>query len=272
MSGKSRFRIEVDGYQPSVLRIEAQPLVVERVRADLVPTFGRLEISVANARTVGSVPAAVVTVDGAALPAGSSDTFVARVAAGEHSLTVEATGFCAAEKQVLAREREVTKVVIPISPVLENGQRARTILDWAENPRDLDAHVLLSGNSVDIDSPHIYFSKKQGRVRGGEVFAELDVDYVHSEGYETITIYDQADGVYQYFVHLFSGTGALGTSDARVEVLTAGCKRKVYPVPRQCTDRWWYVADLKVSAGEVLLLDRDECLGEEPLRWRTRGK
>lgn len=78
-------------------------------------------------------------------------------------------------------------------------------LRWDENPRDLDLHV------VSNRGDHVFYShKKSGNF-------ELDVDVTTGKGPETLTI-TPANHNYLVYVHLYSGSGELYTSNARLRV------------------------------------------------------
>jgi uncharacterized protein YfaP (DUF2135 family) len=255
-SGPADLELALDGFRPAPVALTLEPLTVAKAAVSLVPTSGRLVVAAVDARDAGAAVTASVTVGGAALPASLSALFPA----GKHKVRAEATGYCPAERTALVRERETTRLTVPLAPELSAEERARIILNWGENPRDLDAHVSLADTAASSRLPHVFFSNRVGTLQNGEVFAQLDVDHLHSEGYETITVFDRAPGTYQYFVHRYAGDGTLGDSAAEVEIVTRNCERRRYTVPRTCTQRWWHVADLAVTAAGVTVTDRGECL------------
>jgi hypothetical protein len=268
-SGSGTLTVNVEGYEAVSLPLDAPPLQTVRPTVDLLPTFGRLDVKVINARDAGQIVSARVGVDGQALP---EPTTVADLAPGEHRVTAEASGFCAAEQKASIEKRKTTSLQLPISPVVANGQVARILLDWGENPHDLDAHLNLDASPVGLSAPHVFFVNKKGTTTEGTVFAELDVDHTNSEGVETVTIYDVAPGDYQYFVHLYGGSGTLGTSGATVEILTKGCESQRFTVPPGCAKRWWYVADLKISPAGVETTSQGKCLDQPEDKWKRQVK
>ncbi|MBN1540970.1 hypothetical protein JW992_02410 [candidate division KSB1 bacterium] len=82
-----------------------------------------------------------------------------------------------------------------VSPVLPVGT-LRAVLDWGENPRDLDAHLVKAGHY------HIAYHHKRVSDDG---LARLDRDDRDGFGPETITI-NQVDGSadYTYYIHDYS--------------------------------------------------------------------
>ncbi len=267
-SGESRFEVAVEGFEPAVIEIEAAPLAVVREKVPLTPTFAQLAVSVVNAR----LPDAPLSSDlkirvGDREESGEGTVLFSRLPPGSYQVTAEASDFCEAEREATVERGQRRELLIPLPPALVRGERVRAILDWGENPRDLDAHVMLSDSSVPLTKSHVYFGQKTGEVQGGGSWADLDVDWLHSESFETITIYDRADGVYQYFVHNYSGDGTIGGAEATVEIFTAGCRRERVTVDRDCDPRWWYVADLRATGEEVQLVERNDCQERMPYSW-----
>lgn len=88
----------------------------------------------------------------------------------------------------------------------------RIVLSWGEEPRDLDAHVLL-----DKGEEHIYFGNRQSRDNN----IVLDRDDTNSYGPETITIdLDMKDIKFEYYVQNFSRNSKKGLfqSEAVVQI------------------------------------------------------
>lgn len=268
-SGPGSFTVEVEGYQPAVATIEASPLQTVRAAVDLVPTFGRLEISVVNATRTQEPVLATLKKGAAAVDSQPKSVFFLDLPPGSHGLSAEAAGFCPGEREVRVAERQLTKVILPLSPDLSGDEIARFVLDWGENPRDLDAHFLKAGASGSSPA-HVYFHQKEGRTESGETFAFLDVDHVNSDGYETITVFNKAEGEYQYYVHLYAGDGTLGGSGARVEAFTRGCQRRSYAVPASCAEKIWTVAGLRIHQGQAEFVDEQGCESKVPFKARAK--
>lgn len=121
-----------------------------------------------------------------------------------------------------------------ISPVMQNLDGMRIVLNWGRYPEDLDSHLLFPGN-------HVYFSNMRGRD------ALLDVDDTTSYGPETITIERKHDGSrYVYAVHNFSdrarmNSNRLSESNAKVFVYVGQTLIKTYYVPRNQVGNLWTV-------------------------------
>jgi hypothetical protein len=121
--------------------------------------------------------------------------------------------------------------------VLTAGQY-RFVLTWAENPHDIDSHLVLPGNTEEV-----YFGHKVA----ADSSANLDWDDLVSYGPETITIDTVKPGTYTYYVHKYSGDGDMGAvSDAVVQVfgsngLIRTLKIKDAPNASTSTQLYWRV-------------------------------
>lgn len=264
-SGPGSFTLDVDGYEPVTASFEAPPLQTVRAAVDLVPRFGRVEVTVVNA-VRDQQPVDAKLRNGSSPVAGEPrSVFFVDLEPGRHKLGAEASGFCPGEREVQVQEGKLTKMKLPLSPDLTGDEIARLILDWGANPRDLDAHLRKIGTSGIRNPEHVFFQHKEGRNPAGERFAYLDVDHVNSEGYETITLYDKAAGEYEYYVHRYAGSGTLGGSNAQVSIVTRGCQKRDYSVPPACARGIWGVALVRVQQGRVEVVDQERCEAGGPL-------
>lgn len=255
-SGEGRsFTVAVEGYQSAPVTVRALPLHTVRAAVDLVPTFGRLEVSVVNATQTGELVPAVLKREGVAVASQPQSAIALDLPAGKHHFSAEASGFCPEERELQVEERKLKKVKLLLSPALTGDEIARFVLGWGENPRDLDAHFRKLGTS---GAAHVYYSNMEGK-DGKGVFARLDVDHRNSEGYETVTVYGKAEGEYEYFVVRYAGEGTLGASDAQVTVFTRGCQQRRFSVPPDCEQDIWAVTHLRVAQGRIEFLDEQAC-------------
>ena len=253
----STLEVGVEGYQPATVTVTAPPLQRQLAEVDLVPTFGRLELTVVDARR-DSPLAATVKGDGRVLSAAQQSLVTLDLPAGRHSFAAESAGYCGGESDFEIQPGKLVRGRLPLSQELEGEELARLVLGWHENPRDLDAHLVRWG--APPESPtHVYFAHKAGELEGA-VYARLDVDYQNAEGYETITVLDRADGEFEYYVARYAGEGTLGGSRAWVDVLTAGCQRRHYTVPPACSEDIWAVARLQIRDRQIAWIDEQRCL------------
>lgn len=130
-----------------------------------------------------------------------------------------------------------------LSPIMENLDGMRIVLNWGQSPEDLDSHLVFPNN-------HIFYSSKTGDQ------SNLDVDDTDSYGPETITIDQKKFGEnYYYFVHDFSNkdnsnTKSLSNSDAKVFVYVGQTLTKTYYVPKNQVGNIWNIFKIN-SNGEI---------------------
>lgn len=275
-SGEVDLEVQVEGFELASVSAMLVPLAVNRVPIELVPTFGLLEVAPVDATTSSILSSAQIELD----PSEEVEPFVVLNAEpmriplepGTYQARGSALGFCEAERSASVRASEVTRLNLPLSPEVGSRERARFILDWGNDPEDLDAHVLVSQTSEAMRQEHLFFRQLEVHSRSNKLVATLDVDWRRSEWFETVTILNELDkGVFQYFVHLYAGRGSLGDSDGLVEIVTDGCSsRKTYRAPPGCSERFWYVADLVTEGSETNVVDRGECRAEIPRQWKSQ--
>jgi hypothetical protein len=258
-SGAGRYTATVSGYQPGTARFRAAALQNVRVPIDLIPTFGRLEISTFNAmraadpiaatvkegtHPVSQEPQRVVTID---LPAGS------------HRLAAQAPGFCESQREFDIRAGKITRAAFPLSPDLTDDEIARFVLGWHNEPRDLDTHFWKSDSRSFPSAATVYFENKTGTLPDGSTFAHLDVDERYPGAYETLTVRKAAVGDYRYFIHAYQGLGNIEDAGATVQVYTRGCRVRTLTPPPNCAFRIWNVVNLHSDGGHFDIVDRQVC-------------
>lgn len=118
-----------------------------------------------------------------------------------------------------------------------SGDALRITLRWGAHPEDLDSHLF--GPSSDGEF-HVYYGDDEYR-EGGVVKAFLDVDDTEGFGYETTTVYNAKGGIYHFMVHLFNGSGTIGTSNAVINVYKGNRLLKSFTPPANLDDEDWYV-------------------------------
>jgi hypothetical protein len=123
----------------------------------------------------------------------------------------------------------------------------RVVLDWGENPRDLDAHL------VKKDSYHISYRHKKKAADG---VAILDRDDTNGFGPETITVTSlDYNGEYEYYVEDFSNrnkksSDKLSKSRGEVKVYGKGKLLHYFRVPQNKKGDTWTI--FKIKNGEVI--------------------
>jgi len=141
-----------------------------------------------------------------------------------------------------------------VSKKLNDGQ-LRIVLEWGEKPLDLDSHLF--GPRSDNGKFHIFYRSKTYSDNKGKR-AELDVDDTTSYGPETTTIYIPEDGVYNFYVHNYSGSPSINTSNATVKVYT-GIKDEpayIFEVPNNSTNfKIWKVFTYDSETRKVTMIN-----------------
>lgn len=133
-----------------------------------------------------------------------------------------------------------------VSPVLDLKD-VRIVLDWEENPADLDAHFLKK------EGYHISYRHTKVLADGS---GELDRDDMDGFGPETITVRNVDDlAEYQYFVHDYTNrsdgnSSNLAKSKATVKVYGQGKLLYVFQVPQMGRGNKWSV--FKITEGQFI--------------------
>ena len=258
-SGNTSYTARLEGYKPATARVEAAALENVRVSIDLKPLFGRLVITAVDATKLDDAVAVMAREGNKPLSQSPQRVLSVTVPPGRHHFSAEAPGFCPTTRDFEVREGTVTKLVLPLSPDLKNDEIARFVLNWPNEPRDLDSHFRRVGTSGFPNPAHVFFRHQSGFTESGEVFARLDIDQLFPGRYETVTVRSAAVGEYEYFVHLYAGLGTMGGSGATVQVYTRSCEVRTYAVPSDCTQRIWAVTTLRNANGRLELADQQRC-------------
>jgi len=168
-----------------------------------------------------------------------------------HLVTGALEGFSPYGNSIALVPGETRNLGFSMSPFL-NADEMRLVINWGENPRDLDSHLLTP--LIEGDVRHVYYSNK------GEVdrspYAQLDVDDTTSYGPETITISRFFPGVYHYYIYLYAGTGSLMTSQAVVNLYGSTGLLRTLEVPTAGAGAYWHVAAIDGTTGAIQLINQ----------------
>lgn len=168
-----------------------------------------------------------------------------RLPSGEYRVTIRCNGYteetfdCTVSSYTQQTERNFT-----ITPTLAEGQ-IRIVLTWGSNPTDLDSY--LNGTT---DSGVTVSTNFRNRTcsSGGQTIAELDVDDIDGYGPETTTLYD-INGVYEFRVVDFTGSGTMSSSGAVVKVYTPDSDTPVEIPICSGLENGWFVC--RIDHGQV---------------------
>src|SRR5260221_6802020 len=258
-SGAGSYTARVAGYKARTAHVDAPALQTVRVPIDLPRELGGLELSLANATQKDESVLATVKEGPRAVTSTPQRFVVLDLPPGRHRLSADAPGFCTSEREFEVREGKVTKAVLPLSHDLTGDEAARFVLNWHNEPRDLDTHFWKS-DATHFPSPlTVYFANKNGVLPGGAVFARLDVDQLYPGAYETLTVRNAAQGMYRYFIHVYQGSGTIADAGASVQMYTRGCRVRTFTPPPNCVFRIWNVANFHLTGSEMSLDELQRC-------------
>lgn len=197
-------------------RIEPEGAALEN--ADGMKLSGKV-ISAVSAQGVNGAELTLVSRSDGTQQTVTTDSYggySATLPAGDYRVTVRCSGYVEEtfDCTVSSYNRETEKS-FTITPTLSEGQ-IRIVLTWGSSPTDLDSY--LSGTT---DSGASVFTSYYQRtsMNNGTKLAELDVDDRDGYGPETTTIYD-INGVYEFTVMDYTGSGTMSSSGAVVKVYT----------------------------------------------------
>ncbi len=183
------------------------------------------------------------------IEADSFGRYELKLPSGDYSVTIRCSGYteetfdCTVSSYTQETARDFT-----ITPILEEGQ-IRIVLTWGSNPTDLDSY--LSGTT---DSGVEVYTSFRNRTctSNGQTIAELDVDDTDGYGPETTTIYD-VNGVYEFRVVDFTGSGTMSSSGAVVKVYTSDSGTPVEIPICSGLENGWFVC--RIDHGEVTVVN-----------------
>jgi hypothetical protein len=168
--------------------------------------------------------------------------------------TVQKKGYVTSQVPLLFRLGTLFDYHYSISPTLPPGN-LRVVLDWGQDPPDLDAHL------VKVGAYHISYRD----MKKVEDQAKLDHDAQNGYGPETITIMQlDPHASYVFFVHDFTHRGdktstALGQSHAHVSVFSDTQLLRTFEVPKGAGNHW---SVFFFQNGQIVPAS---ALGEKPL-------
>ncbi len=198
-----------------------------------------LTVNVTNALTGAAIQNATV---GASGESGQTDATGAVTLTGlpasSMPVSVSANGYVSSTQTVELECGDQESIGVSLLPEDDPGVIAgdiRIILNWGDNPRDLDSHLTKYEESVrlraDTVTSHVYYANTSDAT----IPASLDVDDQNGNGPETITI-QKVDGAfnpgtYRYNVHHYAGSSTIPESGATVKVYMGDILMGTYTTP-----------------------------------------
>jgi len=160
-------------------------------------------------------------------------------------LTANEEGFEPAVVEVQISEKAISHpVTISLSPILDPQTEMRLVMNWGQNPQDLDLHVLQIDRKSGEETCHTSYENKHG-CSG----LSLDTDETKGgdAGAETITWDDAGDSLYLMYVHDWSHEPEthIVESEARIALYSNNTESPItMEVPTKDTNtysRWWII-------------------------------
>jgi 5-hydroxyisourate hydrolase-like protein (transthyretin family) len=240
LPGRYRIVVEADGYQ----RIEAYVDIEEGVDQvferqliideDVTGLSGTVQGYITDSTTGNPIENVSIDIF-SGMRNLNEDDFLKTVttgSTGEYQLELESGSYTAK----ITKDGYITQVVtitavgdssrdysFVVSEALGESQ-ARIVLDWGDQPRDLDSHLVKLDSNGNL-LYHIAYDSKTAE--NGD---NLDIDDVDGEGPETVTIQElDSNSTYIYYVHHYSGSKEIRTSNAQVSLNIGDKQYNFYP-------------------------------------------
>jgi len=161
------------------------------------------------------------------------------LATGDYTLWVAAAGFIDGSVAAITVGSGVNTVDVALSPLQQAGE-TRIVVSWGATPTDLDSWLVVPDT---VGGPPNYVSYASPGAAAAYPFSQLDNDVTSGYGPETITIYQQLAGTYQFRVHDYgAGDDAASTtllaSEARVDVYQNNELVQTFTVPNAPGTLW----------------------------------
>ncbi len=188
----------------------------------------------------------------------SNGTFDIELPVGNFTIYAEAEGFSASIVNVAVIEDETINKTITLNPYDSSLEgKIRVVLNWGEEPSDLDSHMYYGKANLDGFEHHMYFAVRNDEEYNSEV-CDLDTDDVDSYGPETITVFEvDQNSKYSYFVHnytdkSYTNTKRLSESGATIRVFFGNELRATFFVPADTEGTVWHVFDYDPSTDAII--------------------
>jgi len=212
--------------------------------------------------TIEEVPPGYIQAAFSALPtAGNaplSVQFTDQSTTGNQLVSVTKDGYIDYSNNNVEINDDQTSVLnISLSPDL-GGAVMRFVLNWGEAPLDLDAHLVTP--SISNQSYHVFWAEPGDSALAP--YAMLDYDVTNSYGPETMTIYDFYSGTYTFYIHNYSQSPDLSTSNSTVQIYGESGYITTVAVPTNDSGLYWSVCTVDGSTGQVAIVN--DLVGSAP--------
>lgn len=178
-------------------------------------------------------------------------TYTLTLEPGTYTLEVSKSGYITAYQTITVTSSGATGTHITLNPTgstdVGNGI-LRVVLEWGEEPWDLDSHMFGPTSNTGTDVFHTYFADQE-YWDNETCVADLDLDDVDSYGPETTTVHDIRTGRgYSFYVHDFTNldstsSSAMSMSGATVKVYSGSALIRTFAIPTNREGTVWHVFD-----------------------------
>ena len=212
--------------------------------------------------TIEEVPPGYIQAAFSALPttgnAPLSVQFTDQSTTGNQLVTVTKDGYIDYSNNNVEIIDDQTSVLnISLSPDLGDAVM-RFVLNWGNTPLDLDAHLVTP--SIENQSYHVYWAATGDS--DSPPYAMLDYDVTTGYGPETMTIYDFYSGTYTFYIHNYSESPDLSTSNGAVQIYGEAGYITTVAVPTNDSGLYWSVCTVDGSTGQVTVIN--DLVGSAP--------
>ena len=226
------------------------------IEVNPVPGIG-VSGKILNAVDRSPVTNALVTISGQTDTTNANgDYTILNVGTGNHNAAGSSDGFCPFGAPFVIPddyEGETFTYNFSMSPVLVAGQ-TRMVLNWGENPPDLDSHLLTP--IIGSSTFHVYYSSVGSYTEAP--YAKLDTDDTNGYGPETITINQSFPGTYIYYIKNFNGASdGLKNSGAVAQIYSGeSCAATIIEVPTDTDGSYWHVCNIDGASGDITVVNQ----------------
>ncbi len=184
-----------------------------------------------------------------------------------YTLVVSKEGFSTyTNSQVVIESGETLTMDVSLSPNLGEGE-FRIVLNWGDDPDDLDSY--LKTPNIEGSEYTVYYGEHGSQT--SPPYATLDHDDRDGYGPETITIYQSFAGTYKYYVHNYSGTPAITTSNAVVQVYDNNGLLASVNIPTQGEGDFWNVLTIDGGTGAITVINEiTDAAPEKSFKFHTK--
>ena len=176
-------------------------------------------------------------------------TYTLTLEPGTYTLEISKADYVTTYQTITVTDSGATGTHITLNPTGSTGVGdgiLRVVLEWGEEPWDLDSHMFGPTSNTSADVFHTYFADQE-YWDNGTCVVDLDRDDIDSYGPETTTVHDIRTGRgYSFYIHDFTNrdstsSNAMSMSGATVKVYSGNALIRTFAIPTNCEGTVWHV-------------------------------